>query len=160
MKKLLGVTAAWMAWLNGCTHQPEAVDRGKVIGAIQKEEEAQETALGSKDLDAAVAVFAQDATLYVPGMPPAVGREAIKLLNERSLQDPALNAVIDEGSRKWWVAESGELATTTYRYSWTHTDRSSGKPITDQVVSQTTWKRVAGGAWKNVSDINSIYPRL
>jgi ketosteroid isomerase-like protein len=103
-------------------------------------------------------VFAEDSTLYAPGMPPAHGRQAIKAANERALKDPALNAMIDEGSRKWFVAASGDLATTTYRYAWTHTDANSGRPVTEQVSSQTTWIKQADGSWKNVWDLNAVYP--
>lgn len=157
MRELLAVVAATFV-LGACTQKAESVDRAQVIDAIQKAEAAQAAALGRKDLDGAVAVFAEDGTLYVPGMAPANGRQAIKAANERALQDPALNAVIDEGSRKWWVSASGDLATTTYRYTWTHTDVSSGKPVTEHVVSQTTWSRQTDGSWKNVSDLNAVFP--
>ena len=49
-------------------------------------------------------------------------------------------------------------ATTTYSYAWTHTDASSGKAVTDQAVSQTTWVRQADDSWKNVADLNAVYP--
>jgi ketosteroid isomerase-like protein len=150
--------AASLALLGACTPHPQAADPAKVIAAIGKAEEAQAAALGRKDLDSAVAVFAEDATLYVQGMPPAVGRAAIKAANERALQDPVLNVVPDEASRKWWVAASGDLATTTYGSAWTHTDPGSGKPVTERLVSQTTWRRGADGAWRNVSDINAVFP--
>ena len=129
-----------------------------MIAAISKAEAAQASAVGEKDLDRAVAVFAEDATLYMQGMPPAVGHAAIRGVNERALKDPVLNVVLDEASRKWWVSASGDLATTTYTSAWTHTDPNNGKPVTEQLVSQTTWQRQADGAWKNVSDINAVYP--
>lgn len=158
MKASRGAAAAALGFLGACTQQPQVVDPGKVIAAIRKAEEAQAAALGRKDLDGAVAVFAQDATLYVQGMPPATGREAIKAANQRVLKDPALNVVPDEASRKWWVSASGDLATTTYASAWTHTDPSSGKPVTERLVSQTTWRRGGDGTWQNVSDINAVYP--
>ena len=158
MKWSLVLAAASLALLGACTQKREITDPGKVIAAISKAEEAQAAALGTKDLDRAVAVFAEDATLYMQGMPPAVGREAIKAANERVLKDPALNVVMDEASRKWWVSASGDLATTTYTSAWTHTDASSGKPVTERLVSQTTWQRQADGTWNNVSDINAVYP--
>ena len=158
MKKSLVVAAALLALLGACTRKAETADRDKVMGAIQKIEEAQAAALARNDLDGAVAVFAENTTLYLPGMPPASGREAIKALHERVLKDPALNVAIDEASRKWWVSASGDLATTTYTTAWTHTDASSGKPMTEQLVSQTTWAKQADGSWRNVSDINAVYP--
>jgi uncharacterized protein (TIGR02246 family) len=158
MRAILVFGAASVAWLGACTPKAETVDRAKVIAAIQQAEQVQAAALGRNDLVGAMAVFAQDGTLYVPGMPPANGREAIKAANERALKDPALNVAIDQASRKWWVAASGDLATTTYRYSWTHTEASSGKPVTEQIVSQTTWVRQRDGSWKNVSDLNAVVP--
>jgi ketosteroid isomerase-like protein len=152
------VAAASLALLGACTRQADVADPGKVIAAIGKAEEAQAAALGRGDLDGAMAVFAQDATLYMQGMPPAIGRAAIKAANERVLKDPALNVVPDEASRKWWVSASGDLATTTYASAWTHTDPGTGKPLTERLVSQTTWRRGTDGTWRNVSDINAVYP--
>jgi ketosteroid isomerase-like protein len=158
MRTSLAPAAASLALLGACAPKPDVADPAKVIAAIRDAEEAQAAALGRKDLDGAVAVFADDATLYVQGMPPAVGRAAIKVANERVLKDPALNVVPDEASRKWWVSASGDLATTTYTSAWTHTAPSGGLPVTERLVSQTTWRRQADGSWKNVSDINAVYP--
>jgi len=158
MPRLFALAAGALALLGSCTQQQEVVDREQVISAIQKAEEAQGVALGKKDLDGAVTVFAEDATLYSPGIPPASGRQAIKAVNERVLEDPALNILIDEGSRKWWVSTSGDLATTSYTSAWTHTDASRGKPVTEKLVSQTTWEKQSDGSWKNVLDINAVYP--
>ena len=158
MKMSLAPAAASLTLIAGCAQKSEVADPAKVIAAIRGAEQAQAAALGRKDLDRAVAVFADDATLYVQGMPPAVGRAAIKAANERALKDPALNVVPDEASRKWWVAASGDLATTTYTSAWTHTAPSGGMPVTERLISQTTWRRQSGGRWKNVSDINAVYP--
>src|SRR5580765_5193945 len=113
MREALVIAITSLALLGGCGQKAKAVDPKTVIDAIQKAEEAQAAALGRKDLGGAVTVFAKDGTLYLPGMPPAHGREAIKAANERALRDPSLGVVIDNHSRKWWVAASGDLATTT-----------------------------------------------
>jgi ketosteroid isomerase-like protein len=158
MNTSLVPAAALLALLGACAQKSEVADPATAIAAIRHAEEAQAAALGRKDLDSAVAVFADDAALYMQGMPPAVGRGAIKAANERVLKDPALNVVPDEASRKWWVSASGDLATTTYTSAWTHTAPSGGMPITERLVSQTTWRRQGDGSWKNVSDINAVYP--
>lgn len=157
-KWLIAHLPAVLALLAGCTGKPHAADPQQVMAAIQREEEAQSAALVSKDFDAAMNMFAPDATLYTPGLAPAVGRDAIKVVMERVLQDPALTVSIDESSRKVWVAASGDLATTTYRSVWTHTDARSGKVITEPLVSQTTWQKQADGRWKSVSDMSAIIP--
>ena len=145
--------------LASCAQKPQAAEPRDVIAAIARAEEAQSEALGRGDLEGAVAIFADDATVYMQGHPPARGKAAIKALNERVLKDPALNVAIDKGSRKWWIAASGNLATTTYSSAWTHTDARSGKPLTEQLISQTTWQKQPDGSWKNVADINAVYPR-
>lgn len=158
MRGSLVIGAASLALLGACTKKAESVDREKVIATIQNTEEAQAAADGRNDLDGAMAVFAEDATLYLPGFPPAHGRAAIKTLHRHALNDPVFNVILDEGSRKWWIAKSGDLATTTYTMMWTHTDEVSGKPVTERLTSQTTWARQADGSWKNVMDINGVYP--
>lgn len=154
---VLAAGAAFIT-LAGCAEKTQAVDRQKVMAAIQQAEQAQEAALVRNDLEAAVQIFTEDSVLYVPGMPPAHGKAAIKASNAKALADPAFNGTIDEASRKWWVARSGDLATTTYTTTWTHTDAASGKPVTEPLTSQTTWARQSDGSWKNVMDINGVYP--
>jgi ketosteroid isomerase-like protein len=151
------VSAISLTFLSGCTQKPQAVDPQTVIDAIRGAEASQAAALGRKDLEGAYAVFTEDSRLYMTGMPPAIGREAIKAVNERALKDPAFNAKIDEASRKWWISKSGDLATTTYTTVWTHTDATSGKPVTEPLTSQTTWAKQTDGAWKNVMDIDAVF---
>ena len=158
MPRLRAIAAGAVVLVAACKPNTEPTDQKKVIGAIQQAEQAQEAALAKNDLDGVVTVFASDATLYVPGMPPANGREAIKAVNERALADPAMNVKIDEGSRKWWVSAGGDLATTSYTSAWTHTEASTGRPVTEKLVSQTTWARQSDETWKNVLDINAVYP--
>jgi ketosteroid isomerase-like protein len=155
MRKLLLLIAVSPVALGGCAQKAETVDPKGVMVAIQDAEEAQAAAYRRNDLDAAFAVFTEDSLLYLPGTPPAHGRKAIRAVNERAMADPALKITIDEASRKWWIAKSGDLATTTYNTAWTHT--VSGKPVTERLVSQTTWSRQSDGSWKNVMDINGVY---
>jgi uncharacterized protein (TIGR02246 family) len=156
--RILAIAAISLALLSGCARNSEAADREKVMTAIQDTEEAQAAAFRRNDLDKVFAIYAEDSMLYLPGLPPAHGREAIRAVDEHAMKDPAFNVTIDEASRKWWVARSGDLATTTYTTIWTHTDAASGKPMTEQMMSQTTWVRQPDQSWKNVMDINAVYP--
>jgi ketosteroid isomerase-like protein len=158
MRKLLILIAASPVALLGCAQKAETVDPKMVMVAIQQAEEAQGAALARHDLEGALKIVTEESTLYVPGMPPAHGREAIKKNNARALADPAFTGIIDERSRKWWIAKSGDLATTTYTTTWTHTNAATGKPVTEPLVSQTTWAKQSDGSWKNVIDINGVYP--
>lgn len=157
MRAIYALALTSLALLAACTQQSPPADRDRVIAAIQQIETAQADAVGRKDLDSALSVFADDTTLYLPGMPPAKGIKAIKAVHERAMQDPAQNVVIDDASRKWWISAGGDLATTTYTYVWTHTDASSHKAVTEHIISQTTWAKQADGSWKNVSDVNAVY---
>jgi uncharacterized protein (TIGR02246 family) len=157
MPRLRSIMAGALVALGACTQATKTADPAKVISAIQKVEEEQNAALAQNDLDRAVTIFTEDSTVYFTGQPPMHGRAAIKAFNARALKDPALKVVIDEANRKTWVAASGELATTAYRYAWTHTDAATGRPVTEQVASQTTWEKQADGTWKNVMDINVVY---
>jgi ketosteroid isomerase-like protein len=156
--RIFAVVATSLALLGGCAQKPATTDREKVMAAIQNAEEAEADAYRRNDLDAAFTVFTEDSILYLPGNPPAHGRAAIRAVDERAMADPALKIALNEASRKWWIAKSGELATTTYTTTWTHTDAVSGKPVTEPLVSQTTWAKQADGSWKNVMDINGVYP--
>lgn len=151
-------TAAAPLLLAACGQKPAAVDSETVLAAIHQAENAQIEALGKGDLAGATAVYGEGATIYVEGMPPATGADAIKANFERQFTDKAFKVAVTEGSNKSWVAASGDLAVTGFTGTWTRTDPASGKPVTGPILNQTVWQKQADGSWKNVSDVNMALP--
>ena len=41
---------------------------------------------------------------------------------------------------------------------WAHTDAVSGNPVKKPLVSLTNWVKSSNGSWKNLMDINWVYP--
>ena len=155
----------WMLWgalapaivLAGCQQAANnsAPTSNATLAEIHKAENAQLAALNAKDFAGATAVYGKDAVIWVPGELPLSG-DGLRGYFQKSADDPAYAATMDEGSNKSWVSADGDLAVTQFTGSDTHT--VDGKPVTRRLLNQTVWQKQADGAWKNVSDVNMALP--
>mgnify|MGYP000386248845 CR=1 FL=1 len=159
-RRLSLVTVAIPVMLIAACSQPDeapAADPDAVLAAIHEVENGQLEALNANDLAGGVAVYGEGATLYVDGMAPAVGAEAIQAHMAAMFSDPGFNVEMDENSYKSWVAASGDLAVTSFTGLFSRTNEESGDVVTEPVVNQTVWQKQADGSWKNVHDVNMVY---
>jgi uncharacterized protein (TIGR02246 family) len=104
----------------------------------------------SKDVEAAVAMYADDAVEMPSNTPIIAGNEAIRTWFKGWLPDPTITVTF--GPTDIQVSASGDLAFErgTYRLV------SRGPKGQDEDVGKylTVWKRV-GGKWKVVADMNA-----
>lgn len=133
-----------------------SADPDAVLEAVHATEQAQLQAIASKDLRGAVRNYRDDAILVAPGNPPATTGEAIAAVFDEMLQDPNFKVDIEPGPG--WVAESGEMAVTTFTGTMTSTDPDSGEPVTVTIGNQTVWNKPTGKPWQIVSDYNVALP--
>jgi uncharacterized protein (TIGR02246 family) len=110
----------------------------------------------TKDADAWVAFYADNATVLPPNEKALTDKTAIRksiagLLNLPNLQ-------LSWEPTKVEVAKSGDLAYLYGAYSLTMTDEK-GKPVTDFGKNVEIWKRQADGSWRCIVDTwNSDLP--
>lgn len=104
----------------------------------------------NKSIEGLMAHYTDDATLMAPGIPPAQGKDAIRVSLTQMLNDPALS--IKFRARRVEVSKSGDLAFTEGSYEMTFTGPSP-KPIQDKGSYVTVFRKQADGNWKAVSDI-------
>jgi ketosteroid isomerase-like protein len=102
------------------------------------------------NLDSIMTVWADDAVMMAPGLPPLKGKPAIRAYVEAGMRLPGFTI-------KWeplsvHVARSGDLAYMIERNVSTVND-SSGTPITTYGKVVTVWRKDATGAWQNVIDM-------
>ena len=101
-----------------------------------------------------VAIYADDAVLMPPNLPPFRGRDAIRQFWSGLLATGKIEAAVATDS----VVQSGDLASEMGHYALTITPKGAPAPIKDSGKYVITWRRT-GGQWRAISDIfNSDLP--
>jgi uncharacterized protein (TIGR02246 family) len=121
------------------------------VQAIKSTEEQWNKDFQSKNVDALLAHYTDDATLMGPGMPAAMGKDAIRASLKEMVADPAL--VLTFQPRRVEVAKFGDLAFTEGSYNMIMTDAATKKSIQDKGSYVTVYRKQSDGSWKAVSDI-------
>jgi len=138
----------------GC-HQappPPALDTHDAdVKAIRDVETACNQALAAKDLDKVAALYADDASVFLPDAPVVNGMAAIKATWKPMMEDK--NFSLSFVSDKVDVAKSGDLGYSQGTNTWTMTDPKTKKVITEKGKYVTVYKKQADGGWKAVADI-------
>lgn len=134
--------------VSGCKQTGRALDVDSEIEAIRALDASWVTAGQSKNVDAWVAFYADNATVLPPNEPAASSREAIRKSVSELLTLPGLS--IDWKPAKIEVARSGELAYLygAYNLAWDE----SGKRATDKGKNVEIWKKQPDGRWKCIVD--------
>jgi uncharacterized protein (TIGR02246 family) len=143
----------------GCGHftVSSANSHENEVQALRDADAAWALAWASKDLDKAVAGYADDATVLDPNMAAITGRENFRANLKPFFADK--NFAIHWDAVKVDVAQSGDLGYTQGTLTYTITDPSTGQPFTDRAKYLTVWKKQADGGWRVVEDTyNSDLP--
>lgn len=114
-------------------------------------------AADSKDLEATVSYYSDDASVFPPNAPLASGKQAI-----HAVWADVLNSAssISWQTDKVEVARSGDIAYLTGMYQTTAKDPHA-QPVNDSGKFVEVWKKQADGKWKTVADIfNSDLPEV
>ena len=105
---------------------------------------------GTNDMESLIAVFAEDAVVMAPGMPPLEGKVAIREFLEAEAEIPGFE--ISWEPKSVHVAASGDMAYMIESSVITFDD-SLGNPVTAHDKIVTVWRKDAEGNWKNVVDM-------
>jgi uncharacterized protein (TIGR02246 family) len=109
-------------------------------------------AVEAKDLDKAVSLYVDDAVLFVPKAPAAVGRAAIRQAWQGLLAVPGVKLTIHITAVD--VARSGDIAVERGTFQVVVADKE-GKPSSETGQLVIVWKKQANGSWKIVADTNA-----
>jgi uncharacterized protein (TIGR02246 family) len=134
--------------VSGCKGTARESDMDSETEAIRALDASWVMAGQSKNVDAWVAFYAEDATVLPPNEPVATSREAIRKSVSELLTLPGLS--IDWKPTKVEVARSGELAYLYGAYNLAWDD--SGKRATDKGKNVEIWKKQPDGRWKCIVD--------
>ena len=136
--------------LAGCAAREEPPDtRAADEAAIRKTDAEWVKAGQSKQLDAWMAFYADDATVLPPNGPTATNRESIRKIIAELMALPG--ASINWQLTKVEVARSGDIGYGYGTYELTFND-PKGKPVNDRGKVLEIWKKQADGNWKCIVD--------
>lgn len=131
---------------------PRKVDVSAEEAAVRKTDADWLAAATAHDLNRILPFWADDATIFAPGTPAVVGKEAIRKYVSDAFATTGFS--ITWKTDKVEVSQSGDMA-----YS-TGTDRMSvngpdGKPLTEDARGVAIWKKQPDGSWRCVVDVMS-----
>lgn len=155
MSKVTGIALAASALvaLAGCDQAPQkapATDAAAVEKELRGIETQWNTDYNTRNVDAVMAHYAEDAALANPGAPLAAASESRRTAITQFLADP--NLKISFESDRVQVAKSGDLAYTRGHFTLQATDPATKQPRTDTGNYLTVWKKQSDGSWKAVED--------
>ena len=155
MRKVIGfaIAASALVLLTGCDQAPQkapATDAASVETALRAVETQWNTDYNTRDVDAVMGHYADDAAIANPGMPLAAASESRRAAITQFLADP--NLKISFASDRVQVAKSGDLAYTRGHYTMQGTDPVTKQPRTDTGNYLTVWQKQTDGSWKAVED--------
>jgi uncharacterized protein (TIGR02246 family) len=141
--------------VSACGQQAPPDTRATDETAIRATDAQWSKTAATKDLDATVAYYTDDATVLPPNTPVATGKQAI-----RDVWTPLVAPGVDTAWQvtKVEVSHSGDLGYVVGVYQITMKD-PQGNPATEHGKLVEVWKKQPDGKWKCVADIfNSDQP--
>lgn len=140
---------------SGCGQQQPKDTRAADESAIRDQDAQWAKAAASKNVDATVAYYSDDASLLAPNSPIASDKQSIRAA-WTSLLGP--DTSLSWQATKVDVARSGDLGYVMGIYQLTTKD-AQGQPAADRGKFVEVWKKQADGSWKTAVDIfNSDLP--
>jgi ketosteroid isomerase-like protein len=112
-------------------------------------------AASSDDLQAVFSFWSEDAEIYSPGRPPAIGIEEIRKFVEMRRALPG--SMISWEPKVAEVSASGDLGYTRGTYEMTVPDAKGG-PATVKGTYVSLWRREKSTMWKCFLEIHSPLP--
>ena len=155
MRKFTGIALAATALvaLAGCDQAPQKAPATDVA-AVEKELRGIEAQwnkdYNSRDVDAVMGHYAEDAALANPGAQLAAASDSRRAAITQFLSDP--NLKISFASDRVQVAKSGDIAYTRGHFTIQGTDPATKQPRTDTGNYLTVWTKQSDGSWKAVED--------
>lgn len=147
-----------LLFTTACQQQQAPDTRSADEAAIRQADSDWAKAAASRNVDATVAFYSDDAVLAPPNSPVATDKKSIRD-GWAALLGPELVSITWEPTRVE-VARSGDLAYLNGWYKMTIKD-AKGNSIDDKGKMVEVWKKQADGRWKCVSDIfNSDLPAM
>ncbi|HEX3422668.1 MAG TPA: DUF4440 domain-containing protein [Sphingomicrobium sp.] len=150
-------TAAIALTFGACSKPGETgASADSVKRAITADEAKWNDQFKSRDTEALVEHYADNAFFYATGEAPAEGSTAIRQIYADASTDPAF--VVHFTSDKIDVSSSGDLAYSRGKFDEKYTDKKTGKVMSGSGSYITVYKKQDNGSFKAVEDFAAIDP--
>jgi len=137
----------------GCTTPPPRDTHDADLRTITEAEVLWVRHWRLRDAERIISHYSEDATLSLPNVPPAVGREAIKEAIKEIVRDGNLAFTFE--ALRVEVAKGGDYAYAEGTYSLTMTDPGSKKAATDHGTFLRVYRKQLNGGWRVLQDMRS-----
>ena len=138
--------------LSACQNKAQAHDLKSDIQAILTVESAMRAAYLTRDAAKLAALYAPDASLYVPGEPnPRVGTDAILKGAQKDLADPAFRISFE--GEKVGAFEPGIAGYSKGKFTIHYTDPRTKAPASYSGRYLTLFAKQESGQWKAIEDM-------
>ena len=122
---------------------------------LRRDAEWAKAASEGRDVDRILSYWTEDAVVIPPGLPPVVGKVALRQYVEGSMQIPGFN--INWESRDATLSPDGQLAYMFSRNEVT-VDTPDGTSSTTGGRAVTIWRRESDGEWRCAVDVWNAEP--
>jgi uncharacterized protein (TIGR02246 family) len=157
MFALLLASCALLALGIGCAQtaeqKPPAPDLGAIESNIRSLDKDWAAAAAAKDLDKSTSYYADDAQMFAPGAPPAVGKDSVRKTWSGLLTAPDFVS-LTFAPTSVQVAQAGDMAYELGTYEIVMKDKK-GKPTPQKGPYVVVWKKQGDGSWKVEVDSSS-----
>jgi ketosteroid isomerase-like protein len=122
---------------------------------LRRDAEWAKAASEGREVERILSYWTEDAVVMPPGLPPVVGKAALRLYVEGSMQIPGFR--ITWASKDVTLSPDGQLA---YMFSRNEVTMNApdGTPIMTEGRAVTIWRRESGGEWRCAVDIWNAGP--
>src|SRR5262245_43561042 len=120
------------------------------VRLLERDAEWARLAAEGRDLEAILSYWTDDAVIFAPGLPPVVGKDALREYVTGSLDIPGFK--ITWASTEVQVSQDGSLAYMVGRNAVTM-NGPDGAPFTLEGRAVTIWRRDSDGEWRCCLDI-------
>jgi ketosteroid isomerase-like protein len=117
---------------------------------LRRDAEWADAASEGRDVERILSYWTDDAIVFAPGLPPIVGKDALREYVRGSLQIPGFK--INWTSMDVTLSPDGNLAYMFSRNAVT-LNASDGTPATTEGRAVTIWRRESDGEWRCAVDI-------
>jgi ketosteroid isomerase-like protein len=122
---------------------------------LRRDAEWAKVASEGRDVERILSYWAEDAVVIPPGLPPVIGKVALRQYVEGSMQIPGFRITWE--SKDVTLSPDGQLAYMFSRNAVTM-NTQDGTPITTEGRAVTIWRRESDGEWRCAVDIWNAEP--
>jgi ketosteroid isomerase-like protein len=132
-----------------------AVDVEAERAALFRLDKAWAQAAAARDVEKSVSFWADDASLFPPGQPAVVGKDALRRYVSESFLIPGFS--ISWETREFVISAASDLAYGVGTNTVTMHD-AQGNPVTERGRALTVWRKGKDNSWRCVIDIWNAEP--